>query len=411
MRSLTLIGSSSGRNAGDAAILSGLMDATDRAANSRLRYEIPTYRPPYVANEYTNDTVPISMFPWHGTAGMLGLPTYRSMMRTDGTLIFDNMLFDRKLYNPIFNFMSTMALFLPRAKKAGKILGCFNVGLGPVTTQRGKDMLRDIAEMMDFLAVRDEESRALLDQIGVTNKNVLLTADAAIEVAPAPKERVDAIWQSLGFQLGEEVLALNVNTYLNTWAEGGGKPLTPDSFAEIYAKAVNRVVKELRVPLLFVCTQHHDIPITENVMRRVDAPVKKLFTNVQHDHYEVKGVLGRVALLFAMRLHASILASSELTPVSALAFQKKVTSYYRLLGLSDFAIGFNRFDEVSLSKHLISAWEARSDTRAKLTRVIPELIQRSNRGAVLTARVLAGENPSAVIAELTAMQPRKAAGA
>ena len=387
------------------------MDSVDRAAGVRLRYEIPTYRPPYVANEYTNHTVPISMLPWHGTAGMLGVPTYRSMQRTDGTLIFDNMLFDRKLFNPIFNFMSTMALFLPRAKRAGKMLGCFNVGLGPVTTPRGKNMLRDIADMMDFLAVRDEESRALLDEIGVTNKNVLLTADAAIEVAPAPRERIDQIWKGLGFEQGQEVLALNVNTYLNTWAEGGGKPLTPDSFAEIYAKAINRVARELRVPLLFVCTQHHDIPITENVMRRVDAPVKKLFTNVDHDHYEVKGLLSRVSLLFAMRLHASILASSGLTPVAALAFQKKVTSYYRLLGLSEFAIGFNHFDEVSLSKHLLTAWEARANTRAKLTRTIPELIERSNRGAVLTARVLAGEKPGDVIAELRSSIERRASGA
>lgn len=408
--SLTLIGSSSGRNAGDAAILSGLMDSIDRAYGEQLTYEIPTYRPPYVANEYQNRAVPISMYPWHGTAGMFGVPTYRSMGRTNGTLIFDNMLFDRKLYNPIFNFMSTMAAFLPRAKRQGKVLGCFNVGLGPIATPRGRTMLRDILDLMDFVAVRDQESLQLMRDVGSTNPNVIITADAAIEVRPAPKERIDAIWKNLGFSPGEEVLALNVNTYLNTWTEKKSKAMTADEFAAIYAQAADKVLAKLKVPVLFVCTQHHDISITENVMKRMTAAVpKKLFTNVEHNHYEVKGLLSRVGLLFAMRLHASILASSGFTPVAALAFQKKVSSYYNVIGLPEFALSFDRFTVDGIAEHVLNAWSERAQSRAKLEQRIPQLVQQSMLGAELTARVLRGERADRVIADLTQSTALRAA--
>jgi len=99
IHSVTLLGSSSGRNAGDAAIMSGVMDSVDAAVGSRLLYEIPTIKPEFVRNNYQNDVRPVSMLPWNFSVKMLGLPTYRSVMRTDLSLVFDAVLFDRSLYN------------------------------------------------------------------------------------------------------------------------------------------------------------------------------------------------------------------------------------------------------------------------------------------------------------------------
>ena len=48
LRPATLLGSSSGRNAGDAALISGLMDSVDGECCEPLLYEIPTIRPRYV---------------------------------------------------------------------------------------------------------------------------------------------------------------------------------------------------------------------------------------------------------------------------------------------------------------------------------------------------------------------------
>ena len=52
VQSITLIGSSSGRNAGDAALMSSIMDAVDAACGEDLRYEIPTIRPSYIRDHY-----------------------------------------------------------------------------------------------------------------------------------------------------------------------------------------------------------------------------------------------------------------------------------------------------------------------------------------------------------------------
>ncbi|RIK99934.1 MAG: hypothetical protein DCC75_14225, partial [Proteobacteria bacterium] len=170
INSITLLGSSSGRNAGDAALISGIMDSIDAALGKRVLYEIPTIKPEFILNNYKNNVKPISMLPWHLSVKMLGLPTYQSIMRTDLTLVFDAILFDRSLYNPLFNYLSTLYVLLPRAKRRGKRLGCYNVSAGPVSTESGRMMLKSVCEVMDFITVRDQASFDLLNSLGVSNR-------------------------------------------------------------------------------------------------------------------------------------------------------------------------------------------------------------------------------------------------
>jgi polysaccharide pyruvyl transferase WcaK-like protein len=207
LQSATLLGSSSGRNAGDAALISGIMEATDAACGTPLRYEIPTIRPAYIRNHYPGShTVPISMMPWALSVKMLGVPTYRSLMRTDITLIFDAILFDRALYNPLFNFMSTLYLLLPAARRRGRRLGCYNVGTGPVNTAAGRRILRELSEIMDFITVRDQDSYDILRDIGVRNPRLFIGADAALNVRAADPRIADAILGRVGLAPEQEIL-------------------------------------------------------------------------------------------------------------------------------------------------------------------------------------------------------------
>ena len=405
IESISLLGSSSGRNAGDAALIAGIMSSIDQACGRRLLFEIPTFRPEFIWRSYENRVRPISMLPWSGTAGMLGIPTARSLVRTDMTLIYDAMLFDKKLYNPLFNYMSTAWLMLPWAKRKNKILGCYNIGAGPVNTPQGQKMLKEIGNMMDFITVRDEDSLNLLREIGVTNENILLTADAAISVPASPEKRIDALLAEVGFQGVGEFLAINVNTYLNTWAGTGQDALTPDVFAAIYGDGLTRVVEELNIPVLFVCTQHSDIPITKKIMERLPKSAKTgLFTNLVYGHHDIKGVLSRASLLFAMRLHANILATSAYTPSISLAFQKKVTSWYKRLDLESYVMSFNDFSAETIYRHLIRGWNDRAKIKENLKQHIPFLLAEADKAAQLVAAIDRGEDPGSVIRRLSTGQ-------
>jgi polysaccharide pyruvyl transferase WcaK-like protein len=403
INSITILGSSSGRNAGDAALLSGIMDCIDDACGQRMLYEIPTYRPDYIWYNYQNRVRPISMLPWNGTVGMLGIPTFNSIRRSKLTIIYDAMLFDRKLWNPLTNYMSSAWAYLKHLRAKGNLVGFYNVGAGPVTTDWGKRMLRELAELADFITVREYDSYQLLQSMGIDEDKMLITADNAIPVRPTADSVVQEIFKGLGMPFGDEILAININSYLNSWAGLGQQTLTSESFISTYAAALNRFLQEVSVPVLFVATQHSDVPVTERLLAATHAPRgKALFSNVRYNHHDVKGVLQHVSMLFGMRLHANILATSALTPAVALVFQQKVKSYYDLLGLPENVMSFADFSEETLLNTLRYGWARRAEIREKLARVVPVLSKETARAAEIVAAINKGEDFRRVLRDLKA---------
>lgn len=402
INSATLLGSSSGRNAGDAALISGIMGSVDAACGRKLTYEIPTINTKFIRENYTaHKVVPISMMPWNLSIKMLGLPTYQSVMRTDVSLIFDAILFDRSLYNPLFNFLSTLYLILPRAKRQGKLIGLYNVGAGPVSTPQGRKMLKTVAEIADFITVRDPGSFKLLRDIGVQNPRMILTADAALNAPASDERRSKEIMRGLGLNPEEETFAVNVNAYLDTWASPGRVSMGREKFVTAYRAALQRVSQELGVQMLFVSTQHHDVDITREIMAGISSskPMAML-PNTTYSHYDVKGVLGHVSLLFGMRLHAMILASSMLTPIVGLAYQPKCDYYYESLGLESFSMSFDDFSEDGLVRHMLSGWEKRTAIRSTLEERIPQLKSDADKAGQVVAAVARGETIESALSRL-----------
>lgn len=401
INSISIFGSSSGRNAGDAALISGIMDTVDARLGRRVTYEIPTYKPEYIWKNYPNKVRPASMAPWAASIGMFGPQTIAGFRRSNLAVVYDNMLFDRSLANPLFNYMPAVWALFKHLRTNGQFLGLYNCGLGPVTTDRGKKMLAEILALADFVTVRDRDSEKLALELGTSPEKIVVTADAALTVTPCSKERAQSLIRGTGIPMDAPILGVNVNAYLNTWAEGSQSTLTPDSFALTYGQAITAAVKEINakgtpVSLLFVTTQPGDIEITKKVMSHIDPSIKTaILENTKLNHFEIKGVLGELEFLFAMRLHANILATSMFTPAISLAFQKKVTSYYEELGLSENVASFDTFSVETVRAHLLSGWNRRIEIKDSLRRNIPILQRR----AVSTAAIIEALDRAASPAE------------
>ena len=399
--SVTLLGSSSGRNAGDAALIGTIMSSVDRACGEKLLYEIPTICPDFIWRTYPNRVRAVPILPWNLSAKLLGLPTYRSLMRTDLSLVFDATLFDRSLYNPFFNFLSSYSLLLPLAKRKGKLLGCYNVSTGPVTTPMGARMLKDVAQLMDFITVRDAGSKAVLEDVGVDTSNVLITADAALNTESAPPERVDAIFQSLGLDPAEPILGININAYRDTWASMDREPMQHAHFMAVYAEAITRALRETGANALFISTQHLDEKITQELIARVRPAKKAVFVSNRHySHTEIKGVLSRVSLLVAMRLHCLILGSSALAPIVSLNYLPKVRHYVDSLGLGAYCMDFEDFHADGFLSYILRGWEDRSQLKSQLAARIPALQAEADKSAQLIAEMRRGRAPNEIIARL-----------
>jgi polysaccharide pyruvyl transferase WcaK-like protein len=379
IKTVCLLGSAAGRNAGDAALISGIMEAIDHRLQRSLTYRIPTLFPSFVEKTYrANKVEAVNIMPWTGSLKLMGFPTYRAVTRSDLSLVFDAVLFDRSLFNPMFNFLSSLAWLLPAAKKAGRKVGLYNCGVGPITTPLGERMLRAVCDSCDFMTVRDEGSADVLRRIGIAEDRFTVTADAALNAPGIPDDEISAIFNKIGLDPSGDILAININKYLHTWSDQRGETLTTERFLDEVAAAINKLSTQVTAPLLLVVTYHGDIELTKALKSRLRVPQKVvMIDNKEYDHYQIKGVLSKVSMLFAMRLHAMILASSSGTPIAGLAYQPKVQHYFDHLAISDACTDFSGFGAQQLHDFILKTWNNRQAMRETLKVQVPLMQKRA----------------------------------
>lgn len=392
---LSLLGSSSGRNAGDAALMRAIVDAV-RGQIPDAHFEIPTISPRFIRASYRpEEATPVPLFPWNGSIKFLGLPVFRSVARCDAVIVFDAVLFDRSLWNPLFNYLSTLRFALPWARRHGRPVIFYDVGVGPVTTTTGRRFLRKALEAGDLFTFRDPDSWALAREVGLPpGRTALLTADAAFDHQPAPPFRVDEILREVDLPPEGPRVGVNVNAYLDSWAPERAGRLDRVTFVRTLAELADRMAERWQATVVFFVTQHMDVAITRSIvdaMRRRSSA--RILSNATLAPGDLQGAMGRMELFFGMRLHSLILALSQVTPVVGLVYQSKVASLFSQIDRPAHAIPFRDFDVDTVWAVLDRAWSRRADERRELAPTVAGLRERAAEAAVRTAALLRSRAP------------------
>ena len=374
---LCILGNNSGRNAGDAAILSSIVH-NFLARNPGVTFEVPTIRPAYIRGAFAGLPVrPVSILPWTLSLRILGPSTMLSILRSDAVLITDAIIFDYRLLNPVFNYLILLAGVIPFAKLCGKKVLCFCVGIGPLDRPLGRRITRMICNLSDAIMVREESSRELLQKIGVLPERLReIWADVAFINPPAPPERGREILAAHGVGPEERLLGVNVNAYLDRWL-GSESTLDREGFIAAFARALDATIDRCGARVVMVITQVMDLGIAEEIRARMAHRDRvPVISNRDLSNQEIMSVLAHMSLFAGMRLHSLILAAAMQVPVVPLAYAPKVRHFARMLGLNDTVFEFAGFTGERFTDALATAWERRDATRA---RMLPEVEAAKSR--------------------------------
>lgn len=346
MKKVTLIGSFSGRNAGDIAILANILDDFAEV-RSDIQFLIPTLKPSFVKDHYGHHNVkPMGMMPWHLSLKALGLATYRSMTNTDMVLITDNALFDRKLYNPLVNTMFSVALMAPLCKKRNIPIVFYNASVGPIDTDKGRNMLQTILDASKLVTLRDKKTQEIFEELHLHSPPIHLLADAAINTKPSPDNRLDQIIRDENlFTNGDAgTISFNVNAYIDNWSNTG--KLTREQFCKIIAASIDKVIDELGVEVLLTVTQVMDVTITNEVKQFIRNQDKiRMITNEKYTCNDIVGILDKVDTHIGLRTHSLIFCAAINTPMISINSYPKNAGFMRSIAQDDWMI---EFDDVSV---------------------------------------------------------------
>ncbi|MBN1541000.1 polysaccharide pyruvyl transferase family protein [candidate division KSB1 bacterium] len=368
MKRINVLGNYSGRNAGDAAILGGLLEDIV-ALQPDVRFTIPTINTRFVRQTYADYPVkPVSLLPWTLSLKILGLPTLISALRADLILVTDAILFDRKLYNPLFNYLYTLSRVLPLAKRFGVPVVLYNCSLGPIRTPQGLKALKRVIKSASMVILRDVESRELLQKLGIDHPQILEGADCALNAQAADDRRFQEICRREGlFASSRGVVGFNINSYVDAFVRQDGKTFGREQLIELYARTADRVIQNFDVDVIFVETQHMDLAIAEEVVRRIPYKERvRLISNRQYSYGDICAILKRMELFVGMRTHSLILSSTMGVPPVGIVTYPKNRGYMRTINREKNLIEFRDLSYDTFFEKIRSAFLARSQDRVEL---------------------------------------------
>ncbi len=259
---------------------------------------------------------------------------------------------------------------LALAQRLARHTAVYAQGIGPLRGRPVRSAARALLNRVDLITLRDRDSLAVLDALGVDRPPVVLAGDPALLLSPERSPRVVAE-QS---QWGEEVHA---GLALRSWRS--------DSWCDAVVAAARTIAERHRVR--WVCLpMHHpwDLELADRVAAQIGQGARVVREVVSPQ--EMQALIGGLGFVVGMRLHALIFAATQGVPCVALAYDPKVSGFARdlgepLLDLADLSVA-------SLVRVIESTSADLGARRARVLAAVAPLRARAQMAPTLVADLM-----------------------
>ena len=294
-------------NAGDDAILEAILQEM-RSLDPDMPVTVLSKDPKATRLTYRVPAVHRSNFP----AWLRAMKHAKLYINGGGSLIQD-VTSRRSLWYYLHNIQS--------AKKAGCAVQMYGCGIGPVIRDSHRKMAaRILNASVDVITLREPDSLAELEAMGVTEPRILLTADPALTLRSAEDDVVD----SCMLRAGVPPRGKYITFALRRWKGYEEK-------APVFAAAADYAYNTYGLTPLFVAVDKKlDPGAARLAAQHMTAP--HYFLDDAGDAGSIIGVLARTEAAVSLRLHALIFAAGQGIPLVGAVYDPKVSAFLRYIG-------------------------------------------------------------------------------
>ncbi|CAL9366629.1 hypothetical protein SUDANB176_00781 [Streptomyces sp. enrichment culture] len=250
------------------------------------------------------------------------------------------------------------------AQLAGVRTFAYAIGAGPLREADDREAVRTVLSAMDEVVVRDEETRLVLEEVGV-ERDVVVTADPALLLPPEPftaqmmaREGVPTDARLVGMSVREPGRA--------------AEHLNEGDYHALIAGVADFLVRRLDAHVVFVPMERQDVRHAHAVLSRMAAPDRGRILNGAYSPGQVLGLMRHLDLVVGMRLHFLIFAALSGLPVLPLPYAGKVFDFARRLGAPTL-VGVAREQSGLLLAELDRLWDEFPQRRPELVARVRDL--------------------------------------
>jgi polysaccharide pyruvyl transferase CsaB len=349
-------------NAGDDAILEAILQEM-RAIDPDMPMTVLSKDPKSTRLTYRVRAIHRSNLP----AWLMAMHQAKLYINGGGSLIQD-VTSRRSLWFYLHNISA--------AKRAGCKVQMYGCGIGPVTRDSHRRLAAKILNRyVDVITLREPDSLAELRAMGVTEPEILLTADPALTLSKAPEDEIDSVLLRAGIPPHGKYICFA----LRRWKGFEEK-------APLFGAAAEYAYRTYGLTPVFAAVEKHLDPGAGQMAAR-GLSVPHYFLDDAGGAGTIIGALSRMELVVSMRLHALIFSAGQGIPLAGVVYDPKVSAFLRYIGQELF-VDLQDLTEADL-RHMIDRCVAQARDPGTQAAAVARL-QEMERGNVRTARRLLG---------------------
>jgi|GEM_PF-1174354 len=336
MKKIAVFGSYSGHNAGDDAILHSVLTTLTNNIKD-VKFIIPVKRPQFYRKEFSEFNVEwIPLGKKYLSVKFFGWQPYYAILKADCIIMTQNMFFDYKVSQRGFNVLKDWNLQIQLAHKLGRKIVGYNIGFGPLRTDYGKKLVRNILSKCDFITLREHEGKEKIQALGGIDCPIYLGADPALNNTPVAKSEIEKYLQQQNIDTEKPIIGINANKYIGNY-EITNSHLSQEKYISILSKYGNYVKEEYDAQIILFSTSFDDFEINKKICANISS-CNAYVENNKFSHRQIMGVMGELDLLVGTRMHGSVLAAAMCTPIISINYVPKVKHFMGLIELSKYSI-------------------------------------------------------------------------
>lgn len=299
-------------NCGDEAILKA-MTTNIRAIADDVDITALSHNPEFTKNEYGIKSVQrFNVFQ------VLSAIRHSDIILSGGGTLLQNGTSTRSL----LYYLSIIKL----AKLLRKRVMLYANGIGPVTGGINQKLVRTVINTVDVITLREKLSEADLRNIGVSNPNVSVTADAAFKLESINDAHAEKLLEKEGF---EDRGKARIGVSVRAWA----KAKYGEDYISKLAKACDNIA-DTGKEIIFIPMQYpKDIAVSKKVSSMMKN--KSYVLTRRYTPAEMMGIVGRVDVMVSMRLHTLIFAAVRNIPMVGIIYDPKIEYYLKELDMPE----------------------------------------------------------------------------
>ncbi|MDD3347377.1 polysaccharide pyruvyl transferase CsaB [Oscillibacter sp.] len=211
------------------------------------------------------------------------------------------------------------------AKHSGCKVQMYGCGIGPVTRKNHRKLASSVLNRnVDVITLREPDSREELRSMGVTQPEILLTADPALTLRQASDAETDSVLLRAGIPTHGKYLCFA----LRRWKGFEEK-------APLFGAAARYAYETYGLTPVFVAVEKHQDPGAGQLAAKgLDIP--HYFLSDAGGAGTIIGALSRMEAVVSMRLHALIFAAGQGIPLAGVVYDPKVSAFLRYIGQECF---------------------------------------------------------------------------